>query len=76
MADKTLTPPQNLEAERAVLGGMLMDPVVIDDIIEFLRDSHFYLRRHALIFAAIIKLTIENKPVNTITGICGAFAST
>ena len=49
-------PPQNLDAERSVLGCMLLDNDTIDEVAEFLQTSHFYSGSHQRIYAAILHL--------------------
>ncbi|MEQ9069500.1 MAG: DnaB-like helicase N-terminal domain-containing protein, partial [Gimesia chilikensis] len=49
-------PPQNLDAEKAVLGSILLDNVVIDDLVQIVKTNHFYSDKNARIFAAILRL--------------------
>jgi replicative DNA helicase len=49
-------PPQNLDAERSVLGSILLVNEAIDDVSEFLNASHFYGDAHQRIYAAVMKL--------------------
>jgi replicative DNA helicase len=50
-------PPQNLEAERSVLGAMMVSAPVISDAVETgLRRDDFYRDRHRVIYDAIIEL--------------------
>ncbi len=58
------TAPQSLEAERAVLGGMITDPDILEDSLEVLKEDHFYLQRHREIFNTIVELKRLNKPVD------------
>ncbi len=69
MADLTLEklPPQNLEAEMAVLGSMLMDENAIAIAVENLDRSFFYKDSHKQIFEAISDLYAANKAVDIIT---------
>jgi len=60
-------PPQNLEAEMAVLGSMLLDREATTLAIEMLNQSYFYKDAHKKIYSAIIKLFDENKAVDLIT---------
>lgn len=46
-------PPQDLEAERAVLGSMLLSPQACDDVIETVTSPEFYRPAHETIFDAI-----------------------
>ena len=50
-------PPQNLDAERGVLGSLLLMNEAIDDVAEFLTADHFYSDRHRAIYAAILTLS-------------------
>ncbi len=64
-ADKV--PPQNLEAEMAVLGSMLLDKEAIPQAIELVGEPSFYKDAHRKIFSSIIKLYDSNKAVDLIT---------
>ncbi|MCM8813867.1 MAG: replicative DNA helicase [Candidatus Omnitrophica bacterium] len=65
MIDKI--PPQNIEAEMAVLGSMLMEESAIADVIADLQEDCFYRENHRKIFAAMVRLFNENQPVDLIT---------
>lgn len=60
-------PPQNLEAEMAVLGSMLIEETAIADAIERLESSCFYNEKNRKIFDSILKLYSQNKPVDILT---------
>ena len=49
-------PPDNLDAERAVLGTMLLDNNTISYVLELLQKETFYSSAHQIIFDAIIGL--------------------
>ena len=57
-------PPQNLEAETAVLGSMLLDNGVIPDVAQLLRKEDFYLPDHRVVFGAILDLFDASSPVD------------
>ena len=69
MADitKELLPPQNLEAEMAVLGSMMLDEKAISTVIELLDQNSFYKDSHRKIFEAICNLYNANKAVDLVT---------
>ena len=69
MADTNLdkVPPQNLEAEMAVLGSMLLDEEAIATGVEILDRNFFYKDTHQKIFQAISDLYAANKAVDLIT---------
>ncbi len=59
--------PQSLEAEQAVLGGLLLDNRAWDRIADRLSEQDFYRREHQLIFAAIAALNAESRPADIVT---------
>jgi replicative DNA helicase len=59
--------PQNLEAEMAVLGSMLMDEEAISVAVELLSRDSFYKDSHRKIFESISDLFNSNKAVDIIT---------
>jgi replicative DNA helicase len=61
------TPPHSIEAEQAVLGGLLMDPAAWDGVADIVRESDFYRHDHRLIFAAIGSLAGNGKPTDAVT---------
>lgn len=64
---KLKVPPHSMDAEQAVLGGLMLDNRAWDQIADKLVEKHFYRRDHQLIFRAMAKLTEENKPIDVIT---------
>ena len=60
-------PPQNLEAEKCVLGAMLIDDEAIGCALEILTASWFYQENHRIIYSAILDLYNDRKNVDLIT---------
>ncbi len=60
-------PPQNLEAERSVLGGILLDNEVLHDVVGFLSVEDFYRDAHQVIYRAIRDLYDLGKAVDAVT---------
>ena len=60
-------PPNSLEAEQAVLGGLLLDNSTWDSIADRLRAEDFYRRDHQLIFEAILDLSQKSEPSDAVT---------
>jgi replicative DNA helicase len=60
-------PPQNLDAEQSVLGGILIDPKAIASAIDILEPDDFYKQEHRLIFTAMQELFSERQAVDLIT---------
>jgi replicative DNA helicase len=60
-------PPQNLEAESCVLGGILLENDAINRVLETLTPEDFYRESHRKIFRAMIELSDRSEPVDLIT---------
>lgn len=60
-------PPQNLEAEMSVLGGVLLENEALNRALEVLRPEDFYREAHRKIFAALITLSERNEPADLVT---------
>ncbi len=60
-------PPQNLEAESSVLGGILLENDAINRVLEILTPEDFYRESHRKIFRAMVELSDRNEPVDIIT---------
>ncbi|VEG28858.1 replicative DNA helicase [Actinomyces howellii] len=57
-------PPQDLDAEMATLGGMLLSKDAITDVIEVLRGPEFYKPAHESIFDAIVEVYNRTEPAD------------
>ncbi len=60
-------PPHNIQAEQAVLGGIMLSPVSLDKVVDKLSEADFYRHDHQLIFRAIRELAEKNKPFDAVT---------
>ncbi len=60
-------PPQNLEAEQAVLGGIMLDNDAINRVVEFITPEDFYRESHRKIFRAMLDLSEKGEPIDLIT---------
>ena len=60
-------PPQNLEAEQAVLGAMMLEPEAGSSVFEMLQPEDFYRDNHRLIFSAIRDLFEKGDPVDLVS---------
>lgn len=61
------TPPHSIDAECAVLGGLMIDQKSLSLIADWLTEDDFYRRDHRLIFRAIAFLSEQNKPCDAVT---------
>ena len=60
--------PQSLEAEEAVLGAMMIDDAAANKAIGLLKSSHyFYKEAHKKIFEAMLILSEESNPIDTVS---------
>ncbi len=60
-------PPQNIEAEKAVLGAMLIKREAITEAQEMLRAEDFYREAHRIVYGAIETLFTQNEAVDLVT---------
>lgn len=60
-------PPQDLAAEQAVLGGMLLSKDAIADVLERLRPGDFYRPAHQNVYDAILDLYGRGEPADAVT---------
>jgi replicative DNA helicase len=60
-------PPQNIEAEQSVLGGILIENSALNRVLEILTEEDFYRDSHQRIFQALIDLSEKNEPADLIT---------
>src|SRR5919201_3576711 len=60
-------PPHNLEAERAVLGAVLLEPAILPRAIELLTPDEFYKDAHRKIYAAMLRLFDRSEPADLLT---------
>ena len=63
--EKTL--PSNLEAERSILGAILLDDKAIHSVLETLRSDDFYLDGHRKIYQKMYSLVAASRPIDLIT---------
>jgi replicative DNA helicase len=60
-------PPHSVEAEQAVLGGLMQDNTVWDDVAEVLQPEDFYRHEHQQIFAVMMRQVDASKPLDVVT---------
>lgn len=60
-------PPQNVEAEQSVLGGILIENDAINKVLEILTPEDFYRDAHRRIYNALINLSTRDEPADLIT---------
>jgi replicative DNA helicase len=60
-------PPQHLEAERSVLGGVLLNNLALDWVSDIVSDEDFYKEAHRVLYRAMRRLSDRNDPVDELT---------
>jgi replicative DNA helicase len=66
-AQKSYVPPHDLDAERSVLGALLLDKDSVVKVVEFLRPHHFYRDVHKHVYQAILNLYEDREPADLVT---------
>lgn len=66
-ASSLRVPPHSVEAEQAVLGGVLLDPRAWEPVIERVKTTYFYRQEHQIIFEAMKALAVNSEPIDIIT---------
>lgn len=60
-------PPQSLDAEKSLLGAVLIDDEVLADVTEYVNPKDFYDKRHGIVFDGMMRLYERHKPVDLLT---------
>ncbi len=66
-SDALKIPPHDLQAEKSVLGAILIDQSAITLVYEFLKPEHFYIPEHQLIYDSMFSLLEKQQPIDLIT---------
>jgi replicative DNA helicase len=62
-----VTPPHSQEAEESVLGGVMISPDALDEVIDLLAPEDFYRRDNQLIYRLLLELHDASEPMDVIT---------
>lgn len=65
--EKVRVPPHSIEAEQAVLGGLMLDNTAWDRVSDLITENDFYRPEHCLIFRVLTTLSRRNQPFDVIT---------
>jgi len=65
--EKLTVPPHSIDAEQAVLGGLLLASGAYDQVADILVEGDFYREDHRIIFRAIAELHDQNRPCDAVT---------
>ncbi len=71
MSDNTTAagriPPQDIEAEKSLIGALLLSDTIFPDVLEQLKADDFYDQRHQTIFRGMIELYNKHRPIDLLT---------
>src|SRR4051812_42047577 len=59
--------PHNLDAERSILGGILLDGSAINDAAKTITSADFYVETHRKVFEAMLSLSADGIPIDRVT---------
>lgn len=60
-------PPQDIDAEKALLGSIMVRPVGIQDIMDIIRPESFYVEKHSMIYKEMLDLTNRGEPIDLVS---------
>ena len=60
-------PPHNIEAEQAVLGGILINNDALNQVMDLISPGDFYREAHAVVFEGMVSLYNSSEPIDIIT---------
>jgi replicative DNA helicase len=60
-------PPQNLEAEMALLGSIMLRPESIYDIMDMISPQSFYSEKHSIIFSTMFEIWNKREPIDILS---------
>lgn len=60
-------PPQDLDAEKSVLGALMLDKNAVLRVVDFLEERDFYVPAHQKIYQSIVELFEKNQPIDVLT---------
>lgn len=60
-------PPQDLDAEKALLGSIMVRPIGVHDIMDIIRPETFYAEKHGLIYKEMLDLINKGEPIDLVS---------
>lgn len=67
IGDRLKVPPNSIEAEQSLLGGLMLDNIAFDKVADVIVGEDFYRKDHRLIFEAISRLAQDGNPCDAVT---------
>jgi replicative DNA helicase len=60
-------PPQDIDAEKALLGSIMVRPPAIHDVMDTVNEDSFYVQKHGIIFKHMLDLVTKNEPIDLVS---------
>ncbi len=60
-------PPQDIQAERALLGSIMLRPDIMSDTMDIISADSFYVEKHRIIFRSMFELFSKNEPIDVLS---------
>jgi replicative DNA helicase len=60
-------PPQNIDAEMALLGSIMLRPLGLNEIMDSVSADSFYVEKHRLMYQAMLELARKNEPIDIVS---------
>lgn len=60
-------PPQNVDAEAALLGSIMLRPDALYEVLDLVRPESFYSERHRIVFRTMLELFGKNTPIDLLS---------
>lgn len=60
-------PPQDISAEKAILGAIFLNHEALADVMEQVEPDDFYSRQHQILFQSMIELNDADQPIDVLT---------
>lgn len=60
-------PPQNIDAERALLGSIMLRPIGLNDVLDSVNEDDFYVQKHKIIFRIMSDLARVGDPIDLVS---------
>jgi len=67
LAATSRIPPQNIDAERALLGSIMTRPDVVYDVVDIIGGKSFYSERHKIIYETMLELFGKSQPIDLLS---------
>jgi replicative DNA helicase len=60
-------PPQSLDAEKALLGSVMLKPDILYDIVDFIGPECFYAKKHSLLYNTMLEISGKSNPIDLLS---------